>query len=525
VSPRQVFLGVSVLCSGAVAGLSTAWPAALWAFVLLGPVILLGLYDMVQKRHAILRNFPIIGHGRYMMEMVRPEISQYFIESNTSGTPFNREMRSIVYRRAKDSLDTMPFGTQRDLYAEGFEWLEHSLAPKEVTGEPPRITIGGSACTQPYASSVLNISAMSYGSLSDRAVKALNLGARRGGFAHNTGEGGLSPHHEHGGDIVWQLGTGNFGARTPEGEFSPAAFEANASKPCVKMIELKLSQGAKPGHGGILPARKVTAEIAACRGVPLGRDVISPPQNPSFGTPEELVRFVAKLRELSGGKPVGIKLCIGNRREFFALCKAMQKLGVSPDFITVDGAEGGTGAAPVEFSNWLGTPLTEGLVFAHNALVGAGLRDEIKVIASGKVITGFQIARNLCIGADLCNSARGMMMALGCIQARRCNDNRCPTGVATQDPSLVVGLAVDDKARRVYNFHHATVHAFREFVAAAGYAHPSQLVPSLVQRRISPHDVRSYAELHDYLTPGQFATASIPAAHAADWAAADPARY
>jgi glutamate synthase domain-containing protein 2 len=473
---------------------------------LFGPLWILigvGIADVLQKRQTIRRNYPIIGHGRYLLESIRPEINQYFVESNTDGTPFNREMRSLVYQRAKGDLDTVPFGTQRNLYAEGAEWLTHSIMPAEVPHEPFRITIGQRTCKQPYSASLLNISAMSFGALSSRAVLALSRGAKAGNFAHNTGEGGVSTYHLEGGaDIIWQVGTGYFGCRSADGGFDAQKFVEQARHPNIKMIELKISQGAKPAHGGILPAHKLTREIAKIRGVEMGKDVNSPPRHKAFSTPKELILFVDRLRELSGGKPVGIKLCVGKRREFFALCKAMLELDKHPDYIAVDGAEGGTGAAPLEFSNSLGLPLTDALVFVHNALVGTGLRDRIKVFAAGKVTSGFHIARMLCLGADACYSARAMMMAIGCIQARRCNNNKCPTGVATQDPDLVGGIDVDDKAERVTRFHRQTVHSFMELLAACGFTHPSELRPWNLQQRVGTHEIRHFGELFEFLTPG-----------------------
>ncbi len=518
---RKMFWIISATLVALNALLAWFWPAAWWMAALYGPLIAIGVYDMVQIKHAIRRNFPLLGHGRYLMEMIRPEINQYFVESNRDGMPFNRERRSVVYQRAKGETDTIPFGTQTDVYGIDYEWINHSLAPKPVPHEPPRVLIGGKDCKQPYSASLFNISAMSYGSLSKNAILALNRGSKAGGFLHCTGEGGISPYHlEGGGDLTWQIGTGYFGCRNPDGSFSAEEFAKRATLPNVRMIEIKLSQGAKPGHGGILPASKLTPEIVKIRGVVPGKDVISPPAHTAFSTPEGLLEFVARLRELSGGKPVGFKLCLGKHREFLAIVKAMLKTGILPDFITVDGAEGGTGAAPLEFSNSVGTPLNDALIFVHNSLVGAGIRDQIRLIVSGKITTGFNIAAKLALGADICNSARGMLFALGCIQALRCNTNACPTGVATQDPELVKGLVVSDKARRVANFHKATLHSFLEVMGAAGLSHPSQFRPWHIQRRVSSTEVKHYGEIFEYIEPNAFFKDPIPYPYARPWAAA-----
>jgi glutamate synthase domain-containing protein 2 len=514
---RQFYI-ISFVVLGLIALMGVGWPPAWWAFVLAGPVFLLGVADSLQRKQAVRRNFPVIGHFRYLLEMIRPEINQYFIESNMDGTPFNRETRSIVYQRAKLQLQTLPFGTQRDVYEPGYEWINHSLGAKHANSEAPRIRIGEETCRQPYDASLLNISAMSYGSLSSAAIRALNGGARIGGFYHNTGEGGISPHHlAPGGDLTWQVGTGYFGCRNADGTFDPESFKANATRDTVKMIEVKLSQGAKPGHGGILPAAKITDEIASIRGVSKGQDVLSPPGHSSFDSPRGLLEFVAKLRELSGGKPTGFKFCVGHPAEFLSVCMAMRETGLRPDFITVDGCEGGTGAAPLEFSNSIGAPLTEGLVFVHNALVGFDLRSKIRVIASGKIITAFNMAARLAAGADMCNSARGFMFALGCIQARRCNSNHCPVGVATQQPSLVRGLDVTDKTHRVANFHHETIHAFLEVLGAAGLSHPSELRPMHIYRRVSETRVETYAEIYRYLSPGDLVSTTMPGKHWSKW--------
>jgi glutamate synthase domain-containing protein 2 len=466
--------------------------------------IIMGLLDAFQSKHTIRRNFPILGNMRYLLEKIRPEINQYFIESNTNGAPFNRLQRSLVYQRAKDEVSTLPFGTQMDVYETGYEWVSHSLLPVHIDPASLRVTVGGKDCKKPYNASIFNISAMSYGSLSKNAVLALNGGAKDGGFAHNTGEGGLSPYHlKPGGDIIWQIGTGYFGCRTAEGQFSAEMFSQNAQKDNVKMIEIKLSQGAKPGHGGILPAAKVTPEISLIRNVPMGKDVLSPPQHSAFKTPIEMMHFIQKLRELSGGKPIGFKLCLGKQYEFMAICKAMIKTNIFPDFITVDGAEGGTGAAPQEFSNNIGVPGVEGLVFVHNCLKGFGIRDQIKIIYSGKVTSGFDLVNKIAVGADMLNSARAMMIAIGCIQALRCNTNDCPTGVATQEKHLVAGLHIGDKRQRVTSFHKKTIESAAEIMGAMGIDNLEKLKPRHVYRRISPSQVLSYEKIYEYLKMGE----------------------
>ena len=514
---RRHFIASACVLVALLVLLSLRFPSTVWAFGLVGPILLLGVYDMLQTRHAIRRNFPVLGNFRYLFEHIRPEINQYFVESATDGTPFNRDLRSVVYQRAKGQPDTVPLGTKLDVYAIGYEWLNHSLAPVHVDPASLRITIGGPQCTQPYSASIFNISAMSYGSLSRNAILALNGGAKDGNFAHDTGEGGLSPYHlEPGGDIVWEIGTGYFSARTLDGKFSPELFVEKAGLPQVKMTELKLSQGAKPGHGGILPAAKLTEEIARIRGVARGHDVLSPPAHSAFSTPIGLLEMLQQMRELSGGKPVGFKLCLGKRRELLAICKAMVKTGIYPDFITVDGAEGGTGAAPLEFSNSVGTPLSDALVFIHNALVGFGLRKHIRVLCSGKILTGFDVISRIALGADACNSARAMMMALGCIQALRCNTNECPTGVATQNPALVVG----DKRKRVANYHRDTVKSVAEFIGAMGIAHTSALRPWHAMRRVGLTEVRSYAGIYDYIEEGSLFATTVPASFARPLAAA-----
>jgi glutamate synthase domain-containing protein 2 len=474
------------------------------AFLLCAVLIATGIYDVRQSKRAVLRNYPIIGHMRFMLEYIRPEMRQYFLESDNEATPFSRSQRSLVYQRAKGEPDKRPFGTQLDVHAEGYEWMNHSMAPTRlpghdfrvwIGGEPGRPQVGVSPSTQPYSASIFNISAMSFGALSANAILALNQGARRGNFAHDTGEGSISQHHRvHGGDLIWEVASGYFGCRNDDGSFSAEKFTANARDPQVKMIELKLSQGAKPGHGGVLPGAKVTIEIAAARGVTAGVECVSPASHSAFSTPIEMMQFIARLRELSGGKPTGFKLCIGHPWEWFAMVKAMLVTGITPDFIVVDGAEGGTGAAPLEFTDHVGAPLQEGLRLVHNTLRGVGLRGRIRVGCAGKVISAFDIARMVALGADWCNSARGFMFALGCLQAQTCHTGNCPTGVTTQDPIRQKALVVGDKAERVYNFHEQTLHALQELVQAAGLQHPSEITAHHIVRRGSDQKVQSLAQ-------------------------------
>lgn len=464
---------------------------------------LLGTRDVIQTKHAILRNYPIIGHLRFLFEEFRPEIRQYLFESDKDGTPFSRDRRSIVYQRAKMALDKRPFGTQYNVYDEGYEWMRHSMAPRPVSRKLFRVKVGGPQCAQPYAASVYNISAMSFGALSANAIRALNKGAAMGGFAHDTGEGGVSRYHkEYGGDLIWEIGSGYFGCRDDSGAFSPERFKAMAALSQIRMIEIKLSQGAKPGHGGVLPAAKVSPEIAEARGIPEGQDCISPATHPAFSTPIELMQFVASLRDLSGGKPTGFKLCVGHPWEFLSVCKAMLVTNVTPDFIVVDGKEGGTGAAPLEFADHMGMPLREGLNFVHNALRGVGLRDRISIGASGQIVTAFDMARAIALGADWCNSARAFMFAVGCIQSQSCHTDHCPTGVATQDQGRQRAVVVPDKAERVRNFHRATLMSLAELVAAAGLDHPLQFRLEHFSRRISAREVVSFAELYPNLEEG-----------------------
>lgn len=507
--------------------LALVWPNVLWSLLVVGPLLLVGIHDSLQRKHTVLRNFPIVGHGRYLLEMVRPEIQQYFIENNIDAFPIEREYRSIVYQRAKGELETRPYGTQRDVYRIGYEWAGHSIAAHPATDEMPRVSIGGSDCRQPYSASILNISALSFGAISKHAVLALNRGAAKGGFAHNTGEGGISSYHlEAGGDLVWQIGSGYFGCRTPDGGFDAARFQEQARQENVRMIELKLSQGAKPGYGGVLPGVKVSPEIAAIRGIPAGETIVSPPGHSTFSTPIELLEFIAKLRDLAAGKPVGFKLCIGRRSDFFAICKAMLETKILPDFITVDGGEGGTGAAPLEFTNSMGMPARDAWLFVHSALRGVLLRDSIRIIASGKILTGFHIIRAFALGTDLCASARGMMLALGCIQSLRCNTNHCPTGITTQNPALVYGLDVTDKAERVYRYHRETVRGVLELLGAMGLERLDEIRPHHIFRRVDDLRVRHFGELYDILEPGQLIDNSeVPEGLRDEWNRCRPDRW
>ena len=470
---------------------------------------LVGLVDYLQTPQAIRRNYPVLAHFRFFFEYIRPEIRQYFIEADREELPFSRAQRSIVYQRAKGSIDKRPFGTQLDLYEPRYEWMNHSIAPTEIESHDFRIQIGDVNCAQPYSASVFNVSAMSFGALSANAILALNEGARRGGFFHDTGEGSISRYHrEQGGDLVWEIGSGYFGCRQPDGSFDVEKFAENAALAQVKMIEIKLSQGAKPGHGGVLPGPKVTLEIAAARGVPVGVDCVSPARHSAFSTPLELMAFVQTLRAHSRGKPVGIKFAVGHPWEWFGMVKAMLETGIAPDFIVVDGGEGGTGAAPLEFSDHVGAPLREALMLVHNTLVGIGLRERIRIGASGKVITAFDVVRTIAMGADWCNSARGFMFAIGCLQSQTCHSGHCPTGVATQDPKRMRALVVTDKAERVFQYHQNTLAVLKELLAAAGLSHPRELGPEHVIRRVSSTEVRSLAALHSWLKPGELLTST-----------------
>jgi glutamate synthase domain-containing protein 2 len=520
-----ILAGLVLVTGGATVAalLASAW---WWIAVgCLGFLLLLGIRDVAQRRHSILRNYPVLGHLRFLLEGIRPELQQYFIERNYDGRPYDRDIRTVIYERAKGIHGEQAFGTERDVNEVGYEYLVHSTAPLEPPPLPPRVRVGGPDCAQPYDMALLNVSAMSFGALSANAIRALNRGAAAGGFAHDTGEGGLTDYHlSGGGDLIWEIGSGYFGTRTRDGDFDPDLFRDKSAHPQVRCVSLKLSQGAKPGIGGVLPAAKVSREIAAARGVPEGVKCVSPAGHRVFHTPRELVLFVARMRELAGGKPTGVKLCVGSRRELLAICKAMRAEGVTPDFIVVDGSEGGTGAAPLEYEDHVGVPLTDGLIVVHNALVGTGLRDLIRIGASGKVSTGVDLVKRIAQGADYTNAARAMMMATGCIQAQLCHTNKCPVGVATQDPRRARALDVDDKSERVRRYQEATVAQAAQLIASMGLTGPHELTPAMLRRRVDHTTTRTYAELYDWLEPGQL-LAQAPADWADDWAAADPDRF
>ena len=508
-----------------------AWPFSAWASAGFGVLFVLGWVDFKQDKQAVRRNYPLTGRLRYGLEYIRPELRQYFLEDDEQKLPFSRNQRAMVYARSKVQNDKRGFGSIKDMYSTGTEWIAHSLQPVQPDPASFRIRVGGSQCQQAYELSRLNISGMSFGALSPNAVKALNKGAALGGFAHDTGEGSISAHHrEHGGDLIWQIASGYFGCRTSDGHFDPERFALQAQSPQVKMIEVKLSQGAKPGHGGVLPKAKVSLEIAEARGVPMGQDCVSPARHSAFSNPVELLNFVAQLRQLSGGKPVGIKLCVGQPAEWFSLVKAMVQTGQTPDFVVVDGAEGGTGAAPIEFADHVGMPLRDGLRLVHNSLVGAGLRERIKIGASGKVISAFDIARCLALGADWCNSARGFMFALGCIQSRSCHTDHCPTGVATQDPVRQRAIVVTDKAERVYYFHANTMHALADLLGAAGLQSPDDMSPNHLMVRNAQGHACTLASTLDTLAPGQLlqdpaGQAQLPSPFAEFWHTSDAGHW
>ena len=524
---RYAAYAASVVLAILAIGLTLFDPRWTWAVVVFGGLAALGTWDMVQTRSTLRRVYPLLAHFRYGLESIGPEMRQYFIESDTAETPFSRQQRALVYQRAKSVNDTRPFGTLQDVYGVDYEWINHSMAPTPHDTHDFRVTIG-ERTAQPYSASVFNISAMSFGSLSANAIRALNKGAKLGGFYHDTGEGSISPYHrEHGGDLVWEIGSGYFGCRVDDGGFSEERFAANATDLQVKMIEIKLSQGAKPGHGGVLPAPKVTPEIAVTRGVPEWVECVSPARHSAFDTPRGLLRFVSRLRELSGGKPVGFKLAIGHPWEWFGIAKAMHETGELPDFIVVDGAEGGTGASPAEFIDHVGVPMHEALMLVHNTLVGVGLRDRIKLGAAGRITSAFDIARTMAMGADWCNAGRGYMFALGCIQSLSCHTDTCPTGVATQDPKRWRALDVPDKAARVRNYHHNTMLALRDLICAAGLQHPREIGPEHILRRVNPTEVRSLAALYRFLRPGELLGDSVPdhAVFRSFWASAHSASF
>lgn len=494
------FIGAGIATAATIAGAVAGEINPLWATIP-GSLFALGIRDKIQTKHSILRNYPILGHIRYFVEYIRPEIRQYLLESDNEEAPFSRAQRSVVYQRSKNETDVMPFGTKINVMLPAHEWISHSMQPSIIDSADFRIVVGKDS-KQPYNMSVMNISAMSFGSLSANAIRALNLGAKMGNFAQDTGEGSVSPYHrENGGDLIWEIGSGYFGCRNPDGTFSAERFAKTANEPQIKMIEIKLSQGAKPGHGGVLPAAKVTKEISETRGVPMGEDCVSPSSHSAFSTPLEFVKFIDYLKQLSNGKPVGFKFCVGHPWEWFAICKAMMELNIYPDFIVVDGAEGGTGAAPMEFADHIGTPLQEGLLLVHNTLVGLGIRDKIKIGASGKVITAFDMARLFALGADWANLARGYLFTLGCVQALSCSTGNCPTGIATQDPERQKALVVPEKAKRVNNFHHNTLHALKEVLQAAGVKHPDELKAHHIMKRVSANEVVLLSSLLHFLEP------------------------
>ena len=519
-----VAVGLLALCAVAASvALSPLWLIAALPLLALAA---LGIYDVLQREHSILRNYPIAGHLRFLLEDLRPELQQYFIERDYDGRPYPRDVRSSIYSRAKLENEEVAFGTELDTGVPGYEWFSHSVAAKEpkTDGPQPRVTLGGPQCSRPYEMALLNVSAMSFGSLSGNAITALNRGAKRGGFAHDTGEGGLSDYHLQGGDLVWEIGSGYFGCRTKDGDFDPDQFAEKAGREEVKAVHVKLSQGAKPGRGGVMPAKKVTKEIAYARGVPEGEKCVSPASHSEFSDPRGLLEFVARLRDLCGGKPTGFKLCVGSRIELLAICKAIRESGIQPDFVIVDGGEGGTGAGPEEFADHVGTPLTEGLMSVHNALVGTGLRDEIRLGASGKVATGFDIARRIAQGADFTNAARAMMMSVGCIQSQRCHLNNCPVGVATQDPKRARALDVETQAERCCNYQGETIKSLQTIVAAQAMDHPRELTPARLMRRIGEHEIRTYAEVYEWLGAGEL-LAEPPESWAGDWERADPGSF
>ncbi|TMM50614.1 FMN-binding glutamate synthase family protein [Sulfitobacter sabulilitoris] len=524
-APMAAIAALALACL--IAALAwTGW--MLLPFVAFASLTALGIHDLRQPSHSILRNYPVLGHMRFLFEGIRPEIRQYLIESDQDEEPFSRDARSLVYQRAKGMEDKRPFGTRMRVYDAGYSWVTHSVQPVHIADTDFRITIGGDKCAKPYSASIYNISAMSFGALSANAIQALNTGARMGGFAHDTGEGGISKYHrDGGGDLIYEVGSGYFGCRNEDGTFNADNFTEQAARDQVKLIEVKLSQGAKPGHGGMLPASKISPEIAEARGVPMGQDCVSPASHSAFGTPLEMMAFLGRLRDLSGGKPVGFKLCIGHRREFMCMVKAMLETGIIPDFIVVDGTEGGTGAAPLEFANHVGMPMIEGLTFVHNTLRGAGIRHQVKLGAAGKIVSAFDIARALAMGADWCNSARGFMFSIGCIQAQACHTNHCPVGVATQDPIRARALDVGSKSQRVERFHRNTLKALGEMAGAAGLSDPSGFLPRHLMLRRSDSEMVTGDQIYPYLPEGFLLakTSKVGEDFRSRWARADATSF
>lgn len=518
---RRIFWIVSLICIITLGVLGGFWPYVLLGFILVGPLFLIGLYDVLQRDDNILRNYPVVGHLRYLALKVRPEIHQYFIAGEQESRPFNWEIRQHITFYAHNLNSYHPFGTVHNIHAMDYDNTEHSMIVKDVPEEEFRVLVGGDQCSKPYLASRINISAMSYGALSQTAVEAFNRAAKLGNFAQNTGEGGLSKYHlEPGGDIIFQVGTGYFSCRTKDGKFDPERFKACAVHEQVKMIELKISQGAKPSHGGVLPGVKVSKEIAAVRLVEPFVDCISPPMHSAFSTPIGMMEFIQKLRELSGGKPVGFKICIGKFHEFLAIIKAMLQTKILPDFITIDGAEGGTGAAPLEFTNYIGTPLDDALIFAHNALVGTGLRDKIRLIASGKMTNGFDMLSKAALGADMFNMARSMMFSLGCVQSRRCHNNTCPTGITTQNPALYYAVVPHKKAPEIVSYYERTKKRFLLILGACGLEKFSNISPDLIRRRIDVNTTKTYGEIYHYLQPNELLEKPEQTPYAASWARA-----
>lgn len=521
--PFILVLVLTLVTLGLGLGVSTAF---LWPFALLGILLVIGVWDLVQTSHTLRRLYPISAHLRWFFEWLRPYLREYLLDNDSEGRPYSHDQRALIYRRAKNVESVQAFGTPMDLYSPRHEWINHSLAGRFQNVEEYRLLIGGDSCSKPYSASVFNISAMSFGSLSANAIEALNLGAKMGRFFHDTGEGGISKYHlRHGGDLVWEIGTGYFGCRTSDGRFDPEAFAARAALDQVKMIEVKLGQGAKPGQGGLLPGAKVTPEIADARGVPVWKDVHSPSNHSTFSGPVELLEWIASLRQLAAGKPVGIKLCIGHRWEFLALAKAMLKTGITPDFFVIDGAEGGTGAAPAELANHVGTPLREGLVFVANVLTGANLRSRIRIGVAGKIVDGHDLAANIALGADWCNAARAYMFAIGCVQTKKCHTDRCPTGIATQDRLRQAGLIVADKGPRVYNFHRNTVAALSQYVGAAGLNNPWELRPHHLRVRMDRNEVYSADRVYEFVAPGALLDAPEETIYARWWKMAHPESF